>query len=99
MSQSNRFSFSQELDYSIAPANRWPLRKNYMHMKSITAWRAIVAIAILLVLLSFGVVFRPATAEPFLLSLPYVLWSGILITALMVILTFVGTRVFPHKED
>jgi hypothetical protein len=68
-------------------------------MKSFTAWRIVVAAAISLVLLSFGVVFKPGNAEPFFLSLPYIFWSSILITALLVVLTFIGTRVFPRKED
>jgi hypothetical protein len=68
-------------------------------MNSSTAWRLVVAAAILLVVLSFGVFFRPGPAEPFLFSLPYVFWSSILITALLVVLTYLGTRVFPHKED
>jgi hypothetical protein len=68
-------------------------------MKSLTTWRIVVASAILLIFLSFGIFFTPGESTPFLFSLPYVLWSSILITALLVVLTFIGTRVFPFKED
>ncbi len=68
-------------------------------MTSPTSWRIVVASAILLILLSFGIFFTAGEPAPFLFSLPYVLWSSILITALLVVLTFIGTRVFPFKED
>ena len=43
------------------------LKPTYI-MKSFTAWRVVVAAAILLLLLSFGIVFQPGQPEPFLTS-------------------------------
>ena len=68
-------------------------------MISTTKWRLTVAAASLVVVLSFGVLFTTDQSAPFLFSLPYVFWMGILTTTLLVVLTFLGTKAFPYKED
>ena len=39
------------------------------------------------------------TATPYIFGLPRTLWAGIAIYCVLVFIIFVGTRVFPHKDD
>jgi hypothetical protein len=61
-------------------------------------WKLIVILATAVTFLAFAFVFRYDIMHPYVLSMPYILWSGILVTALMVVLTWFGARYFPHKE-
>jgi hypothetical protein len=62
-------------------------------------WKLIVILAAAVTLLAFAFVFRYDTMHPYMLSMPYTLWSGILVTAIMVVLTWFGARHFPHQEE
>ena len=62
-------------------------------------WKLIVALAAICIIAAFGVVFVPGIIRPKFLSLPYVLWTGILLTGVLVLLTYLGGRYFPHRED
>ena len=65
----------------------------------IIQWKILVWSVIVIALVSYLFSFRKGHAEPFFLSLPFIFWSGIGMTILLVILTFIGARIFPHKED
>lgn len=57
-------------------------------------WYLIVTVAVVLVTITFTpVILSPGKIYPKLLSLPYTLWSGILITIMLVILTYLASRV------
>lgn len=64
-----------------------------------TYWRILVGTVIVLALISFTLIFKPGIIEPSFLSLPFVFWSGILLTTLLVVLTFIGSRIFPYKNE
>jgi len=58
----------------------------------------LVGIAILLVILTFTpVILNPGRIEPKLISLPYTLWSSILITIVLVLLSYLASRL--HDKD
>lgn len=61
-------------------------------------WKLIVILACLVVILAFAIIFRLHQSGPYLFFTPYILWSGILVTAAMVVLTYLGARYFPHKD-
>ena len=66
-------------------------------------WRIIAAVAVFLILLTFTpVIIEPGKTEPQLFAMPYTLWTSILITVILVILTYLGGRVHlndDHKEN
>lgn len=61
-------------------------------------WKLTVALACVLIVMAFAFIFQASVTEPFVLSMPYILWTGILFTALLVALTYIGSKLFPHKE-
>lgn len=61
-------------------------------------WRLLVVAAIVLVIACFAFVFVPGGDSPSLFSMPYILWTGILATVLLVVLTFLGSRFFSSKN-
>ncbi|MDH5397165.1 MAG: hypothetical protein OEX02_03415 [Cyclobacteriaceae bacterium] len=66
-------------------------------------WRLCVAAAIIVCGLSFTPLAIPAGQhQPWLFGMPYSLWMGILLTILMVVLTWLGSKVHPgtyNTED
>jgi uncharacterized membrane protein YkvI len=67
-------------------------------MKNKLYWKITAAIAVLLIILTFTpVVIAPGKITPTLFSMPYTLWMSILITFILVILTYIGGRV--HLKD
>jgi len=61
-------------------------------------WKITAAIAVLLIILTFTpVVIAPGKITPTLFSMPYTLWMSILITFILVVLTYIGGRV--HLKD
>jgi len=58
----------------------------------------LVGIALGLVILTFTpVILNPGKIEPKILSLPYTLWTSILITMILVLLTYLVSRL--HDKD
>jgi hypothetical protein len=63
-------------------------------------WRITVVIAVILILITFTpLVIAPGKIEPKLFSMPYTLWVSILITIILVILTYIGGRVHLKDKD
>jgi hypothetical protein len=63
-------------------------------------WRIIAAVAVFLILLTFTpVIIEPGKIEPRLFAMPYTLWTSILITIILVVLTYLGGRVHLNDED
>jgi Na+/melibiose symporter-like transporter len=61
-------------------------------------WRVTVAVTAILILITFTpLVIAPGKTDPKLFSMPYTLWISILITILIVILTYIGGRI--HLKD
>lgn len=58
-----------------------------------TAWRVIAAMALVLVVITFTpLILSPGRIHPGFLSMPYTLWTSILITIILVVLTYAGSR-------
>jgi len=63
-------------------------------------WRALCAIAILLTLLALSPLVMPkGQHRPELAGLPYTLWMGILVSVLLVAITYLGTLFHPGRDS
>ena len=63
-------------------------------------WRITAAVAVVLILITFTpLVIAPGKIEPKLFSMPYTLWVSILITIILVILTFIGGLVLLKDKE
>jgi membrane protease YdiL (CAAX protease family) len=63
-------------------------------------WRLACIAVVLLVVITFTPLIVPhGVYTPEILGLPYTLWTGILIAMLLVMLTFIGSWVYPAKEE
>jgi len=60
-----------------------------------TLWARVIWIAaMMIVLVTFSpVILQPGKREPALFSLPYTLWAGIVTTILLVLLTYLSSRI------
>ncbi|MDN5202336.1 hypothetical protein QQ008_13200 [Fulvivirgaceae bacterium BMA10] len=59
-------------------------------------WRLCIIAVLLIALLTFTPLVTPlGIYEPMLLGLPYTLWVGICVAALLVFITYLGTKVHP----
>ncbi|MBA7547807.1 hypothetical protein ES705_40245 [subsurface metagenome] len=62
--------------------------------------RVLIPAALALGCITFTPMVIPyGTHEPALFSLPYTLWTGLIIALLFVLLTYLATRVHPGKEE
>ncbi|MBT3385056.1 MAG: hypothetical protein HN778_11295 [Prolixibacteraceae bacterium] len=69
-------------------------------MKQKIYWRITVIAAVLLILLTFTPIVMPAgKIEPKLFSMPYTLWMSMLITIILVVLTYIGGRIYLKDEE
>lgn len=63
-------------------------------------WRICIAIAIVLIILAFTPIALPkGVYKPMLLGLPFSLWVSFLITASLVVLTYIGANVHPGADE
>jgi hypothetical protein len=68
-------------------------------MKKKLYWRITTALAVMLILITFTpLVIAPGKITPTLFSMPYTLWVSILITILLVVLTYIGGRIQLKNE-
>jgi hypothetical protein len=71
-----------------------------MSNKNNVYWRICNAAAILLSVLSFtSLVIPQGVYKPLLWGIPYTLWTGILVTVVLVLLTYIATRVHPGANQ
>jgi Na+/proline symporter len=62
-------------------------------------WRICVALVILIIVLGYTPVMIPGGVyKPELLGMPYSLWLSFLLTAVLVLLTYIGSRVHPGND-
>jgi hypothetical protein len=72
--------------------------KNLNEDKRKLYWRVTVVLAIFLIIITFTpLVMADGKTSPKLLSMPFTLWVSILITILLVVLTYFGGRF--HLKD
>ena len=63
-------------------------------------WRITVAAAIVLIVITFTpLVLSEGKIEPKLFSMPYTLWISILITISLVVLTYIGGRIYLKDKE
>jgi hypothetical protein len=62
-------------------------------------WHLLASAVLLLSIGSFWWIFQEGKTDPSLGSIPYVFWTSFAITLLIVVATFIGSRIFPHEED
>ena len=64
-----------------------------------TYWRICIAVVIVLIIISYTPIVIPkGVYKPMVLGIPFSLWLGFLITAALVILTFIGAKVHPGND-
>jgi hypothetical protein len=62
-------------------------------------WNILVFTVLILTVGSFLILFRENKVDPTLANVPYVFWTGFLVTVVIVVLTFLASRFFPHQES
>ncbi|MDO8966166.1 MAG: hypothetical protein Q8S14_17815 [Algoriphagus sp.] len=62
-------------------------------------WNILVFTVLILTGGSFLILFRENKVDPTLANVPYVFWTGFLVTVVIVVLTFLASRFFPHQES
>ncbi len=62
-------------------------------------WRVTVVAAVVLVVLTFTPLVLTGRIEPKLFSMPFTLWVSILITIVLVVLTYIGGRIHLKDKD
>ena len=71
-----------------------------MPLPNSTAWKICVTLVVTLSLLTFTPLIMPAGVyQPELFGIPYTFWTSFLLTVLLVVLTFIGTRVHPGRNS
>ncbi|SFU16388.1 hypothetical protein SAMN04489724_4547 [Algoriphagus locisalis] len=61
-------------------------------------WKTLVLAVIVLTVGAFLFLFKENKLEPTLAGIPFVFWSGLLITILVVFATFLGSKFFPFED-
>lgn len=61
-------------------------------------WKQLVLAVIVLTVSSYLFIFEEGKLDPTLADVPFVFWSGFLITVLVVFATFIGSKVFPFED-
>ena len=62
-------------------------------------WILLVSSVVFLTLISFLYLFTQGKSQPMLGPIPYAFWVSFLVTCLLVLFTFLGSRVFPHLDS
>jgi len=62
-------------------------------------WNFIVITVLLLAIVSFFFLFQENKLNPTIAGIPFIFWSGFLVTTLVVALTFFASRFFPFEEN
>jgi len=70
-----------------------------MKNRNSIAWLICISVALLLVIITFTPLVTPTgKIKPFLFGMPYTIWTGILISIGLVIITFIGALVHPGSD-
>lgn len=68
--------------------------------RNIRYWRICVILVVLLIILAYTPLMLPhGVYKPMLMGLPYTLWTSILITISLVVLTYIGSKVHPGSDE
>lgn len=66
-------------------------------MKS-NQWKFLVVAVVILTACAYLFLFKEGKLDPTLANIPFVFWSGFLVTVLIVLATFLGSRFFPYED-
>jgi hypothetical protein len=70
------------------------------HKVKMRLWIICAIMVLLLTAIGLSPLTIPANVfEPILFGAPYTLWMGFIVTVLLVLLTFLGSRVHPGKDN
>lgn len=61
-------------------------------------WRLLVSFIIVLTLVSFLIIFKENKITPTLAGIPFIFWSGFLASVLIVLATYLASKIFPYEE-
>ncbi len=61
-------------------------------------WRLLVLLVSGLCIISFLFIFKENKIKPELFGIPYIFWSGFVVTFLIVLATYIGSLVFPFDD-
>lgn len=68
--------------------------------RNIRYWRICVILVVLLIILAYTPLMLPhGVYKPMFMGLPYTLWTSILITISLVVLTYIGSKVHPGSDE
>ncbi len=71
-----------------------------MNKRKTRYWRICTALVVLLVIITYTPLIIPGGVyKPMVLGIPYSLWTSFLITAALVLITYVGSKVHPGKDE
>ena len=63
-------------------------------------WRLCILLVLVLIVIAYTPLMIPhGIYKPMILGLPYTLWTSILITVALVVLTYIGSKVHPGKDE
>jgi len=70
------------------------------NIRNKTYWRVCVGIVIVLTVLGYTPLMIPkGIYKPMIFGLPYSLWLSFLITVILVVMTYIGSRVHPGRDE
>jgi hypothetical protein len=71
-----------------------------MNKRKTRYWRICTALVVLLVIITYTPLIIPGGVyKPMVLGIPYSLWTSFLITAALVLITYIGSKVHPGKDE
>ena len=62
-------------------------------------WRAIVFLVLIIGLLYYGLSINHQKLQPKIYNVPFEFWFGILVTAVLVVITYISKSIFPSKDE
>jgi hypothetical protein len=71
-----------------------------MNKRKTRYWRIGTALVVLLVIITYTPLIIPGGVyKPMVLGIPYSLWTSFLITVALVLITYIGSKVHPGKDE
>ena len=71
-----------------------------MNKRKLKYWRICTLLVVILIILTYTPLIIPSGVyKPMILGIPYSLWTGFLITVVLVVLTYIGSRVHQGSDN
>jgi hypothetical protein len=61
-------------------------------------WNLLVLVVSALTIIAFLFVFKENKIEPEIFGIPFIFWAGFLVTFLIVVATYIASKVFPFED-